>query len=117
MTDVVDQGVAQSCAAARRDFEASALGPSGAEREGNRGEVSVEVGRVCIGLSGFIEAFHPTGCECHMGDLFVVNELADPGAVEITGLGESVAIGQCEIEIGLFEREAHGREKGARASR
>ena len=117
MADVVDQGVAQSSAAARLDFEASALGPSGTEREGDRCEVSVEVGRACIGRSGFVQAIHPAGRECHMGDLFIVNELADAGALEITGLGESVAIGQCEIEIGLFEREADGRQKGARAGR
>ena len=52
-----------------------------------------------------------------MGDLFVVYELADASALGITGLGKPVAIGQREIEIGLFEREADRREKGARASR
>lgn len=117
MADVIDQGVAQSGAATRLGFEASALGPSGTEREGDRVEVSVEVGRVCTQRFGFVEAIHPAGGECHVGDLFVVNELADAGALEITGLGESIAIGQCEVEIGLFEREADGREKGAWASR
>lgn len=117
MADMVDQGIAQSCTAARLGFEASALGPSGTEREGDCGEVPVELARLCIGGSGLVQAIQPAGGECDVGDFFVVNELADARALGITRFGESVAIGQGEIEIGLFEREADSRKKSARASR
>lgn len=55
------------------------------------------------------------GSEGDVGDLVVVDLLTESGALVVSGAGESIAIGQREIEVRLLEGETHGGEEGGRA--
>lgn len=116
MANVFDHRIAESGATAWGDFETPPLGSSRTEREGHRREIVPEVCSVAVavGCGRIAQTPEPTDRERDVGDFFVVHDLADLRALGIARFREGVAVGQGEIEIGLFEGEAHRCQESAR---
>ena len=113
--DTLDESFAESGSAARLDREASSFCARWSKGEGHRGQVIVEIPLTGIAVASVRKARDPMRRQGDVCDLFIMNDLADPGTFVVPGFCEAIAVGEREVEIGLFEGQSDGCEKRAGA--